>query len=385
MKLRLVTKLRRFFIPALAALSLGIGISACSSDGETEQPEAGLSEEGNNNFNAEGGNNLNNLGNENFEGNASSELGNNSDLVAEGNPAGNELQNLVNEGGADAMGEPPLGNAALNDASTDPFLNNMEATDPAAAAADPYAMTDGTDPMAADAGAMDPAADPMAAPVDGYVPNETAVPPANALAGTNSNMLTETENTEVAEEFPTDAAVPTDAAPVETAPATTPVASVSGPLPESGTKMAYYIRPGDTIASIAQKIYGNKSKWRELASENNIVNPNRIYSGDVLYYTLDDASKNFADSYESAPKSSVTVQAGDTLSQIAAKVYGNESEWRTLWKENPQIHNPDVISAGMVVSFRDFSGVRTAAYTTGEEEDASEEASADDSYLGSEI
>lgn len=340
MKLRLISRLQRFFVPALAAFSLTLGMAGCSSDGESEQPEAGIEADGNAVNNEALNNNVAAEEGTNAEGN----LSNGTEQVSGENPAGNELQNLVNEGGADSAGQ-----TAATDAPQDP----------------------GTDPFA-NAGATNQAAtDPTLAPTNGTeVPANPAfnAPPANALAGTNvapANEATNgenvanananaenTENTENSEEGEEEAA-----------------SAQAGAVPEDGVKMAYYIRSGDTLATIAQKIYGNKVKWKELASQNNLIDADRIYAGDVIYYTVDQKSKEFADSYESAPRKSVTVASGDTLSSIAAKVYGSQSEWRTLWKENPQVRNPDLITSGMVLSFREFSGAATAARNEDEVEE----------------
>ena len=52
-----------------------------------------------------------------------------------------------------------------------------------------------------------------------------------------------------------------------------------------------------------------------------------------------------------------TVASGDTLSRIASKYYGTQGAWRILWKENPQILNPDKIRVGTTLSFRVSSKV----------------------------
>lgn len=41
------------------------------------------------------------------------------------------------------------------------------------------------------------------------------------------------------------------------------------------------------------------------------------------------------------------VQAGDSLSKIAKKFYGNQNAWRRIFDANKdQIHNPDLIQPG---------------------------------------
>lgn len=210
------------------------------------------------------------------------------------NPAGTELQNLVSEGGTDAAGEAPIDDA---NAGADPFAAN---------------------------------ADPLAA--QNPAPN---APPGNAFNGT------EQATEEGAEEEVVDGGAEEGGS-----------ASMPGAVPEIGTKVAYYVSTGDTLGSIAQKIFGSKAKWKELASDNNISNPNRIFAGDVIYYTVNEQSKAFAESYEGAARKTITVASGDTLSGIAEKIYGSQGEWRKLWKENGHIKNPDVIKVGSVLTYR---------------------------------
>lgn len=44
----------------------------------------------------------------------------------------------------------------------------------------------------------------------------------------------------------------------------------------------YTIKKGDTLWAIAKKYYGDGNKYKELASKNNIKNPDKIYVGQVI-------------------------------------------------------------------------------------------------------
>jgi nucleoid-associated protein YgaU len=47
---------------------------------------------------------------------------------------------------------------------------------------------------------------------------------------------------------------------------------------------------------------------------------------------------------------SYTVQAGDTLSSIAARFYGDASEWRSIFERNrDRMSGPEALSTGMVL------------------------------------
>lgn len=133
--------------------------------------------------------------------------------------------------------------------------------------------------------------------------------------------------------------------------ASMPMSTVAGNLPEMGTKMAYVVEKGDTLGVIASKIYGSSSRWRELAQNSSLADANRIYPGDLVYYQLDQESQSFAANYENQGRGSVTVRAGDTLMSIAKQVYGTTQAWKSLWRQNDSIDNPETLQAGMMVYF----------------------------------
>ena len=81
--------------------------------------------------------------------------------------------------------------------------------------------------------------------------------------------------------------------PVEQQMAAAGMAAAPG-LPELGSKMSYIVQSGDTLANIAEKIYGDREKWREIAEFTGMANPNRIYPGDVIYYQLTDQTMAFS-------------------------------------------------------------------------------------------
>ncbi len=44
----------------------------------------------------------------------------------------------------------------------------------------------------------------------------------------------------------------------------------------------YTVRKGDTLFSIARRVYGNESRWRDIAAANGITDGNRIYVGQEI-------------------------------------------------------------------------------------------------------
>ncbi len=131
-------------------------------------------------------------------------------------------------------------------------------------------------------------------------------------------------------------------------------------LPEVGSKMGYIVEAGDTLGKISQKIYGTTGRWNELATLSGLSNPSRIYPGDLVYYTLDESAVSFATAYESVQRGTENVQPGDTLATIAQRIYGSSNAWRSLWRHNDNIDNPDILTAGSAVYYVP-SGAATAA------------------------
>ncbi len=184
--------------------------------------------------------------------------------------------------------------------------------------------------------------------------------------GEGSNATANTPPLQQDVAAPVENATPANTAPVaEATPATPPAAESGGTpppfqpggtpagknLPESGSKMAYIVQKGDTLAKISSKIYGSNNRWNELAQLSGISNPSRIFPGDLVFYTLDESAVGFATAYEATQRSEAQVQAGDTLATIAKRVYGSSNAWRALWRENDKIDNPDIIPPGSTVFY----------------------------------
>ena len=93
------------------------------------------------------------------------------------------------------------------------------------------------------------------------------------------------------------------------------------------------VRPGDTLSAIAAR---NGTTWQELARINNLANPDLIFPGQFLVLRTDNPPP--------PPPSAdvVTVRAGDTLSEIAAR---NGTTWQELARLNG-LQNPNLIFPG---------------------------------------
>jgi hypothetical protein len=65
----------------------------------------------------------------------------------------------------------------------------------------------------------------------------------------------------------------------------------------------YLIKHGDTLGTISNDLYGTSSKWKKLWKNNRelIKDPNRIFAGFYLYYTITDEERQNAPSLRSQP------------------------------------------------------------------------------------
>lgn len=108
------------------------------------------------------------------------------------------------------------------------------------------------------------------------------------------------------------------------------VLKVTGTASQEST---YYVQAGDTLSAIATKFGTTVSN---LVSLNHISNPNVIYVGQKIY--VGEATQGQSNAY--------TVQAGDTLSGIAAK-FG--TTWQALAQKNG-LANPNVIYVGQTLT-----------------------------------
>ena len=103
----------------------------------------------------------------------------------------------------------------------------------------------------------------------------------------------------------------------------------------NNSEINYVVKKGDTLIKIAKK-YG--LDYKKLAKYNNISNPNKIYTGQIIKIPSNDDIK----------PTTYIVQKGDTLSSIARKYNMN---WKDIYEKNKSIigDNPNKIYPGMTL------------------------------------
>lgn len=97
----------------------------------------------------------------------------------------------------------------------------------------------------------------------------------------------------------------------------------------------YVVKKGDTLSGIANK-YG--TTYQNLASYNNISNPNKIYPGQII---------KISGTTDITPTTYV-IKKGDTLSSIAIK---HGTTWQKIYEKNKKVigSNPNKIHPGQIL------------------------------------
>ena len=108
------------------------------------------------------------------------------------------------------------------------------------------------------------------------------------------------------------------------------------------TCKTYTVQPGDSLWLIAEKAYGDGTKWQWIYDYNqNAIgdNPDLIHPGLDLFIPHPDPITQYAN---------YTVQTGDTLRSIAERAYCDGKYWDIIWWANQRMIglNPDDIKPG---------------------------------------
>lgn len=119
----------------------------------------------------------------------------------------------------------------------------------------------------------------------------------------------------------------------------------------------YTVVPGDTLWSIAEKVYQSGENWKDIADANKLENPQVVHPGNKLIIPKaktetkggeSTASQKTEDNVTTSPNkitgTSYTIVRGDTLWDISVRAYGDGFKWVDLAKAN-NLTNPSLIHA----------------------------------------
>lgn len=210
---------------------------------------------------------------------------------------------IADAGGADASLEAPASAAPVEAAAGDPAPVDLGA-DPAQAqaSADPAAMpaTDPnaptvaqSSPEAASSMAAEPVVAETAAPANTAQTESYTVQPGDTLMKIAFESTGDLFNWRKLYELNRDKVSDPNNIAVGTVLTIERGAGVQ--IARNGEK--YAIKPGDTLGKISDDVYGTPGKWRQLWENNRelIRDPNKIFAGFFLYYTMTPAEREEAD------------------------------------------------------------------------------------------
>ncbi|MEI7653102.1 MAG: LysM peptidoglycan-binding domain-containing protein [bacterium] len=143
--------------------------------------------------------------------------------------------------------------------------------------------------------------------------------------------------------------------PVQSEETTTPV-----PTQPTAQPKEHMVQEGESLWSIAEKVYGSGNAYVELAKANDLVNPDLIAVGQkIMLPAMSAPSTSKGDILDSGittvnpnsiPATYTTVE-GDSLWTIAERVYKNGYEWTKIASLN-NLSEPDYINPSQVLKLK---------------------------------
>jgi hypothetical protein len=127
----------------------------------------------------------------------------------------------------------------------------------------------------------------------------------------------------------------------------------------------YVARPGDTVESVSQKIYG-MDKSEELKSNNAVLGRRGMKVGDKVYYNSPQRpgdSSQILTYYEDvglAPEIYLS-KSGDNIRTVAKSLLGNENSWKEIWSTNLEVESKDELAEGTRLRYWGAEAAGTAA------------------------
>lgn len=166
-----------------------------------------------------------------------------------------------------------------------------------------------------------------------------------------------TESTETQENLgaATDEPVITDSAAQESSADLTTESSLSESSPvvtessAGGSEQIYKVQKNETLMMISFKLYGDYTKWKEIANNNTDVlkGSTSVREGMSLKYMA--PAEEFVWNPQGLP---YLIKTGDTLGLISNSVYQTPKKWKMIWENNrPLIKDPNKIFAGFTLYY----------------------------------
>ncbi len=127
------------------------------------------------------------------------------------------------------------------------------------------------------------------------------------------------------------------------------VTSAGPEIQMTGSVKEYVVKENDTLMLVAHNIYGDYKKWKEIKKLNKAElggQWKKLKAGTILKYY--EPSEPYVQEANGEP---YLIQVKDTLGIVSKKVYQTPKHWKTIWKNNPYIKNPNLIFAGFTLYY----------------------------------
>lgn len=181
----------------------------------------------------------------------------------------------------------------------------------------------------------DPFADQSAADVPPPPPVESSTTIADSSTSTDTTSMVEsTTSTQTSSTTYVDESE----APKKSSAPLQKVASTPWKVGKTWFNTVYFARPGDSLSSISQMIYG-ADKTKELKKGNPTFASRDVRPGDKVYYNSphrsDDASRvlTYYEDNGMAPQIYVA-KAGDNIRKVSKEILGYDNAWKEVWSSN---------------------------------------------------
>ena len=311
---------------------------------------------------------------------SSDDAGEASDNAELAEDATSEISDVASEGdddfGDDAGGDDEFGDFSDDEAvegeevaaSDDSAFDDAGGGDTAAAedeldGLDEALEEEGTELADAPPLEEDPFADDAAPVDDGLEASDSSTGTDDLLADTTEDTtdFSSDETAGLGDDFGS-----TDSGGFEEAPAFKPLNKMlTTPYRKNGSLVnaIYIARPGDTLESIATKIYGGP-RADELRATNGHLASRDVVTGDKIYYNspqrpADDSQiRVYYEDIGLNPEVYVS-QPGDNIRAVGKTLLGDERSWKELWATNMDIDSKDILDEGTRIRYwtGDLGGV----------------------------
>lgn len=123
----------------------------------------------------------------------------------------------------------------------------------------------------------------------------------------------------------------------------------------SNINRLYVARSGDTMSSIAQKIYSGQKSEEDLLSYNPHFRGRDLKVGDKIYYESpnnpnDTTMMTYYEDLNLAPQY-YTTQEGENIRAVAKTLLGDDRSWMEIWATNESLESKGQVSGGIQIRY----------------------------------